>query len=92
MVGRFLRTGRFGLSVLMTLGLLVVAFGAAVPVRAAGPDNFTVNFSPVNDGAIQPEVDKIYLGNQTASDGIKAMQPKVEKLIADTAKDAGASG
>lgn len=63
----------------------------AVDQEFVTPDNFTVNFSPINDGAIQPEVDKIYLGNQSASDGIKAMQPKVEKLIADTAKDAGAS-
>jgi len=62
---------------------------SAVPLEFVTPDNFTVNFSPINDEAIQPEIDKIFLGNSTAVDAIKAMQPKVEQMIASTTKGAG---
>jgi len=61
----------------------------AVPIEFVTPDNFTVNLSPINDEGIQPELDKLFLGQQSAMDALKAMKPKVEKLIADTTKDMG---
>jgi len=61
----------------------------AVPIEFVTPDNFTVNLSPINDQGIQPELDKLFLGQQAATAAIKAIQPKVEKLIADTTKDMG---
>jgi multiple sugar transport system substrate-binding protein len=61
----------------------------AVPLEYVTPDNFTVNFSPINDEAIQPELDKVFLGKESATDALKAMKPKVEKLIADTTKGMG---
>jgi multiple sugar transport system substrate-binding protein len=60
----------------------------AVPLEFVTPDNFTVNLSPINDQGIQPEIDKLFLGQQSATDAIKAMVPKVQKLIADTSKGA----
>lgn len=57
-----------------------------VPLEFVTPDNFTVNLSPINDQGIQPELDKLFLGQQSATDAIKAMIPKVQKLIADTTK------
>lgn len=60
-----------------------------VPLEFVTPDNFTVNLSPINDEGIQPELDKLFLGQQSATAAIKAIQPKVEKIIADTTKDMG---
>jgi multiple sugar transport system substrate-binding protein len=47
-------------------------------------ENWTVNFSPINDQAINPGLDKIYLGQQTAEAALKDMSPKVKKLIDET--------
>ncbi|HEY3080139.1 MAG TPA: extracellular solute-binding protein [Chloroflexota bacterium] len=47
-------------------------------------ENWTVNFSPINDQAINPSLDKVYLGQMTAVDAIKEMTPKVKKLIEET--------
>jgi multiple sugar transport system substrate-binding protein len=47
-------------------------------------ENWTVNFSPINDQAMTPSIDKVYLGQMTAVDAIKEMTPKVKKLIEET--------
>jgi ABC-type glycerol-3-phosphate transport system substrate-binding protein len=47
-------------------------------------ENWTVNFSPINDQAINPGLDKVYLGQQAAVDALKEMTPKVKKIIDDT--------
>ncbi|HEV8635997.1 MAG TPA: sugar ABC transporter substrate-binding protein [Chloroflexota bacterium] len=47
-------------------------------------ENWTVNFSPINDQVIKPGLDKVFLGQQTAVDAIKDMTPKVKKLVEET--------
>lgn len=47
-------------------------------------ENWTVNFSPIYTQVMSPELDKIFLGQETAVDGIKAMTPKVQKIIDET--------
>jgi ABC-type glycerol-3-phosphate transport system substrate-binding protein len=48
------------------------------------PENWTVNFSPINSQALQPALDKIWLGEQTPSDAITAAAPAIRKLIDET--------
>ena len=49
-------------------------------------ENWTVNFSPIYSQVLSPELDKVYLGQETAVDGMKAITPKVQKIIDDTSK------
>jgi multiple sugar transport system substrate-binding protein len=48
------------------------------------PENWTVNFSPINQQALQPMLDKIWLGEQTAADAIAQAAPDIRKLIDET--------
>ncbi|MGH2459271.1 MAG: hypothetical protein ACRDIY_10440, partial [Chloroflexota bacterium] len=60
-----------------------------VPVEFVTPDNFTVNFSPINDQGVQPQIDKAYLGQLSATAAIAAMKSKVDQQIAETTKGMG---
>jgi multiple sugar transport system substrate-binding protein len=48
------------------------------------PENWTVNFSPINSQALQPALDKVWLGEQTPQDAIAAAAPEIRKLIEET--------
>jgi len=48
------------------------------------PENWTVNFSPINSQALQPALDKIWLGEQTPQDAIAQAAPAIRKLIDET--------
>ena len=48
------------------------------------PENWTVNFSPINSQALQPALDKIWLGDQTPADAIAKAAPAIRKLIDET--------
>lgn len=48
------------------------------------PENWTVNFSQINSEALQPELDKVYLGQTTAEQAIRNMAPKVRRIIDET--------
>ena len=45
------------------------------------PENWTVNFSPINSKALQPALDKVWLGDVSAADAIKEAAPAIRKLI-----------
>ena len=45
------------------------------------PENWTVNFSPINSKALQPALDKVWLGDLSAADAIKEAAVNVRKLI-----------
>jgi ABC-type glycerol-3-phosphate transport system substrate-binding protein len=47
-------------------------------------ENWTINFSPINDQALQPMLDVIWLGEKTAEQAIKDATPKVNQLIKET--------
>jgi len=48
------------------------------------PENWTVNFSVINAQVMQPALDKVYLGQESAEQAIKNMAPKVRKVIEET--------
>jgi multiple sugar transport system substrate-binding protein len=56
------------------------------------PDNWSVNFSPVDEKVLEPALDKVFLGQQSAADAIKGVKPKIDQAIADTLKSMGYSG
>jgi multiple sugar transport system substrate-binding protein len=56
------------------------------------PDNWAVNFSPINDKVLAPALDKVSLGQQTAVDAIKAVKPQMDQAIADTLSTMGFQG
>jgi multiple sugar transport system substrate-binding protein len=56
------------------------------------PDNFSVNFSPVNDKVQSPIIQKTLLGQGTAADNIKAAQADADAAIADSLKTMGYTG
>lgn len=56
------------------------------------PDNWSVNFSPVDEKVLEPALDKVFLGEQSAGDAIKAVKPKIDQAIADSLKTMGYSG
>ncbi len=64
----------------------------AMAIDSLTPDNWAVNFSPVNDKVLKPALDKVTLGQQSAADAIKAVKPRLEQEIADTPKSMGYSG
>lgn len=47
-------------------------------------ENWTVNFSPIYSQVLSPELDKIFLGQETAADGLNGITSKVQKIIDDT--------
>jgi len=48
------------------------------------PENWTVNFSPINSQALQPSLDKVWIGEATAAQAIAEMAPAIRKLIEET--------
>lgn len=48
------------------------------------PENWSVNFSPINSQALQPALDKIWLGEQPAAQAIAQAAPAIRKLIDET--------
>jgi multiple sugar transport system substrate-binding protein len=48
------------------------------------PENWTVNFSPINSQALQPALDKVWLGDLSAADAITQAAPAIRKLIEET--------
>jgi ABC-type glycerol-3-phosphate transport system substrate-binding protein len=48
------------------------------------PENWTVNFSVINSQALQPALDKIWLGEETVEASIMEAAPKIRKLIDET--------
>ncbi len=50
------------------------------------PENWTVNFSPINSQALQPALDRVWLGEASAADAIKEAAPDIRKLINETKK------
>jgi multiple sugar transport system substrate-binding protein len=48
------------------------------------PENWTVNFSPINSQALEPTLDKVWLGEATPAEAIAEMAPAIRKLIAET--------
>src|SRR6266545_5034466 len=48
------------------------------------PENWTVNFSPINSQALQPALDKVWIGESTAAQAIAEMAPAIRKLIEET--------
>ena len=50
------------------------------------PENWTVNFSPINSQALQPALDRVWLGEASAADAIKQAAPDIRKLINETKK------
>jgi multiple sugar transport system substrate-binding protein len=56
------------------------------------PDNWSVNFSPVDDKVLEPALQKVSLGQQSASDAINGVKPKVDQAIADSLKSMGYTG
>lgn len=48
------------------------------------PENWTVNFSVINSQALQPALDKVWLGELTAEESIAEATPKIEELIEET--------
>jgi multiple sugar transport system substrate-binding protein len=48
------------------------------------PENWTVNFSPINSQALQPALDKVWLGDVSAADAIMQAAPAIRKLIEET--------
>ncbi len=45
------------------------------------PENWTVNFSPLNSKVLQPALDKVWLGEATAADAIKQAGDDIRKQI-----------
>ena len=62
------------------------AIAEAPRYEVIDPENWTVNFSQINAEALQPELDKVYLGQVTAEQAIKSMAPRVRQIIEDTKK------
>jgi len=48
------------------------------------PENWSANFSPINSKALQPALDKVWLGDMSAADAIKEAAPGIRKLITET--------
>jgi ABC-type glycerol-3-phosphate transport system substrate-binding protein len=48
------------------------------------PENWTVNFSPINSQALQPALDTVWLGEATAEKAIADAAPAIRKLIDET--------
>jgi ABC-type glycerol-3-phosphate transport system substrate-binding protein len=60
------------------------AIAEAPRYEVIDPENWTVNFSQINAEALQPELDKVYLGQVTAEQAIKNMAPRVRQIIDET--------
>jgi multiple sugar transport system substrate-binding protein len=60
----------------------VIAKGAAL--EQIDPENWTANFSPINAQALQPALDRVWLGEATAEQAIADATPQIEQLIAET--------
>lgn len=56
------------------------------------PDNWGVNFSPIDNKVLEPGLQKVTLGEQTATDAINQMKSAMDQGIADTLKTMGYSG
>jgi ABC-type glycerol-3-phosphate transport system substrate-binding protein len=56
------------------------------------PDNWSVNFSPLDSKVLSPALDKVSLGQQSAGDALKGIKPQMEGAIAETLKTMGYAG
>lgn len=60
----------------------VIAKAAAI--EQIDPENWTANFSPISSQALQPALDRVWLGEATAEQAIADATPQIEQLIAET--------
>ena len=56
------------------------------------PDNWSVNFSPLDSKVLSPALDKVSLGQQSAADALKGIKTQMDGAIAETHKTMGYAG
>ena len=64
----------------------------AMTLDSLTPDNWSVNFSPLDGKVLAPALDKVALGQQSAADALKAIKPQMDAAVADTHKTMGYTG